>query len=75
MAAEKLFLTVDRESVDLSFCVLKVRLFSSDISLYSAGSVKIKKEHRAFDFNLGCSGFVYGLGIAKSLSAQKLQIE
>ena len=42
-------------------------LFSSDISLLDPDRLGLRTNIGAIDFNLGCSGYVYGLAIAKGL--------
>lgn len=69
-AAEKLFAnySIDRELID--FVVLCTQ--SPDYYLPTTACVLQRRLHLskhcgAFDFNLGCSGYVYGLSIAKGL--------
>ena len=78
LAAEKLFNAgVAREKIDfLLFCTQ-----SPDYPLPSTACILQKKlglanNCGALDFNLGCSGFVYGLGMAKGLieSGQAKQV-
>jgi 3-oxoacyl-[acyl-carrier-protein] synthase-3 len=69
-ACEKLFATEAIKKADVDFLVLCTQ--SPDYFLPATACVL---QHRlglsitcgAFDFNQGCSGFVYGLGIAKGL--------
>ncbi|MEI8287831.1 MAG: ketoacyl-ACP synthase III [Verrucomicrobiota bacterium] len=69
-AAEKLFTTtgVDRASVDALIVVTQ----TPDYLLPTTACVvqhalRLPNKLLAFDLNLGCSGFVYGLSVAKSL--------
>lgn len=69
-AAEKIFASgeVAREEIDgVLFCTQ-----SPDYALPTTACIlherlKLPKRTAAFDFNLGCSGFVYGLAIAASM--------
>lgn len=69
-AAEKIFESgrVSREEIDgVLFCTQ-----SPDYALPTTACIlherlKLPKRSAAFDFNLGCSGFVYGLAIAGSM--------
>lgn len=72
LAAEKLFgeHAIDREMVD--FVVLCTQ--SPDYLLPTSACVIQERLHLrrnigAFDYNLGCSGYIYGLAIAKGLIA------
>jgi len=69
-AAEKLFTAtgVDRASVDALIVVTQ----TPDYLLPTTAcvvqhSLRLTNKSLAFDLNLGCSGFVYGLSVAKSL--------
>lgn len=72
-AAEKLFedLAVNREEID-------VLVFVSQTPDYRMPATAVTLQHRlgldkktlAFDINLGCSGFVYGLSVVYSLMQQ-----
>ncbi len=69
-AAEKLFKSIDgvREQIDfLMLCSQSVdyKLPSSSCILQSR--LRLKTSCGAFDFNLGCSGYEYGLAVAKGL--------
>lgn len=72
LAAEKLFgeHAIDREMVD--FVVLCTQ--SPDYLLPTSACViqdrlHLRRNIGAFDYNLGCSGYIYGLAIAKGLIA------
>lgn len=71
-AAEKLFTehTVDRSTVDfLILCTQSPDYFLPTTACILQDRLGLPTSIGAFDFNLGCSGFVYGLGIAKGLIA------
>ena len=69
-AAEKLFQRhdVDRQSVDfLLFCTQTPDYPLPTTSCLIQDRLGLKRTCGAFDFNLGCSGYVYGLAIADGL--------
>jgi 3-oxoacyl-[acyl-carrier-protein] synthase-3 len=71
-AAEKLFSEHDIDKEDIDFLILCTQ--SPDYFLPTSACIiqeklGLKTSVGAFDINLGCSGFVYGLGIAKGLIA------
>ena len=69
-AAEKLFESdaVKREEIDfLLLCTQSPDYFLPTTSCVLQHRLGLPTTCGAFDFNLGCSGFVYGLGIAKGL--------
>jgi 3-oxoacyl-[acyl-carrier-protein] synthase-3 len=69
-AAEKLFLRspASREDIDfLLFCTQSPDYFLPTSACLMQDRLGIPRGAGAFDFNLGCSGFVYGLSIAKGL--------
>ena len=60
----------DIKKEEIDFVILCTQ--SADFTIPTTACIvqhelKLKKEVGAFDYNLGCSGFVYGLGIAKGL--------
>lgn len=71
-AAEQLFTEHDIERNDVDFILLCTQ--SPDYFLPSTACILqdklgLRQDIGAFDFNLGCSGFVYGLSVAKGLIA------
>lgn len=69
-AAEKLFVehNIDKDSIDfLLFCTQSPDYFLPTTACILQDRLGLKTSIGALDFNLGCSGFVYGLGLAKSL--------
>lgn len=71
-AAEQLFSEhqIDRSSIDfLLFCTQSPDYFLPTTACILQDRLGLSTGIGAFDFNLGCSGFVYGLGIAKGLVA------
>ena len=73
-AAEKLFddYKIDRSTIDfLILCTQSPDYFLPTTACILQDQLRLSKNIGAFDFNLGCSGFVYGLGIAKGLIASE----
>ena len=57
----------DREKIDfLIFCTQSPDYILPTSACILQNKLKLNKDVGAFDFNLGCSGYIYGLGIAKS---------
>lgn len=69
MASEKLFAQgVNREAIDfVLFCTQSPDYYLPTTSCIIQDKLGLPKECGAMDFNLGCSGYVYGLGLAKGL--------
>ena len=68
MAAEKILNNFDREKVDfLMLCTQSPDYFLPTGACILQERLKLRKNIGAFDYNLGCSGYVYGLALAKSL--------
>jgi 3-oxoacyl-[acyl-carrier-protein] synthase-3 len=68
LAAEKLFTKYDRNKVDfLLFCTQTPEYLLPTNACLIQDRLKLPTTCGALDFNLGCSGFVYGLGLAKAL--------
>lgn len=69
-AAEKLFKDegVDKESIDfILFCTQSPDYFLPTSACVIQDRLGIPTSAGALDFNLGCSGYVYGLSVAKGL--------
>ncbi|MBU1932052.1 ketoacyl-ACP synthase III [Patescibacteria group bacterium] len=69
-AAEKLFLNnnIDRNTIDaLIFCTQSPDSPLPTTACIIQDRLKLRTSIAAFDFNLGCSGYVYGLAIAKAM--------
>jgi 3-oxoacyl-[acyl-carrier-protein] synthase-3 len=67
-AAEKLFKTFDKDEIDfLLFCTQSPDYFLPTGACILQDKLGLRKNIGALDFNLGCSGFVYGLALAKGL--------
>ncbi len=72
-AAEKLFnenLAIVKESIDfVVFCTQSPDYLLPTSACLIQQRLGLRTDIGAFDFNLGCSGYVYGLSIAKGLIA------
>ncbi|TDG37709.1 ketoacyl-ACP synthase III [Pedobacter changchengzhani] len=71
-AAEKLFNEhqIDRKTIDfILFCTQSPDYFLPTTACILQNELKLNTSCGALDFNLGCSGFVYGLSLAKGLIA------
>lgn len=71
-AAESLFAEygIERESVDfVLLCTQSPDYFLPTTACIIQDRLRIPQSAGALDFNLGCSGFVYGLALAKGLIA------
>jgi len=69
-AANKLFLehNIDKSKIDfLLLCTQSPDYFLPTTSCIVQDKLQLSKNIGALDFNLGCSGYVYGLGLAKGL--------
>jgi 3-oxoacyl-[acyl-carrier-protein] synthase III len=69
-AAEKLFdrHNIDRSKIDyIIFCTQSPDYFLPTTACLVQDRLKIPKTSGAIDINQGCSGFIYGLGLAKAL--------
>ncbi len=69
-AAEKLFASgiCSREDIDfLLFCTQSPDYFLPTTACIMQDRLGLPKSCGALDFNLGCSGYIYGLGLAKGL--------
>lgn len=67
-ACEKLFQSVDRSIIDyVLLCTQSPDYFLPTSACILQDRLGLRTEVGALDFNLGCSGFVYGLSLAKGL--------
>ena len=67
-AAEKLFKNVSRESVDyLLFCTQSPDYYLPTTACILQDRLGLSKHSAALDYNHGCTGYIYGLGLAKGL--------
>ena len=69
-ASEKLLKKIDKNEIDLIlFCTQSPDYHLPTTACILQDRLGLRKDIGALDFNLGCSGFVYGLSIAKGLIA------
>lgn len=67
-STEKIFETYDKNKIDfILFCTQSPDYFLPTTACLLQDKLGLKKNIGALDFNLGCSGFVYGLALAKGL--------
>ena len=69
-AAVKMFTehSINKADIDfLLFCAQEFDHYTPTTACIIQDKLGLKNECGALDFNLGCSGFVYGLGVAKGL--------
>lgn len=67
-ACDKLFEKYSKEDVDyILYCTQSPEYFLPTTACILQDYLKLNKNTGALDFNLGCSGFVYGLSLAKGL--------
>jgi 3-oxoacyl-[acyl-carrier-protein] synthase-3 len=70
LACNKLFETQNKEEVDyILYCTQSPEYFLPTTACILQHKIGLKKNIGALDFNLGCSGFTYGVSIAKGLIA------
>jgi 3-oxoacyl-[acyl-carrier-protein] synthase-3 len=63
---------IDKSKIDyLLLCTQSPDYFLPTTACILQDMLKLKKNCGALDFNLGCSGYIYGLGLAKGLIASK----
>jgi 3-oxoacyl-[acyl-carrier-protein] synthase-3 len=68
LACEKLFQKVDREEIDyILYCTQSPEYFLPTTACILQNRLKLRNDIGALDFNLGCSGFVYGVSLVKGL--------
>ncbi len=69
-SSEKLFESYERDKVDfILFCTQSPDYFLPTTACLLQDRLGLRKNIGAMDFNLGCSGFVYGMAFAKGLIA------
>lgn len=69
-ACKKLFQNYDKDKIDfILFCTQSPDYFLPTTACILQDKLGLSKSVGALDFNLGCSGYVYGLTLAKGLIA------
>jgi len=72
-AAEKVLKNYDKDKINfLLFCTQSPEYYLPSGACILQDRLGLKTDIGAFDYNLGCSGFVYGLALAKSLINSKI---
>ncbi|NMH29505.1 3-oxoacyl-ACP synthase III family protein [Flavobacterium silvaticum] len=67
-ACEKLFARVERDSIDyVLYCTQSPEYILPTTACILQDKLGLRKNIGAFDFNLGCSGYTYGVSFAKGL--------
>ena len=67
-ACEKLFKKKDKNDIDyIIYCTQSPEYFLPTTACILQNHLGLKKNIGALDFNLGCSGYTYGLSLAKGL--------
>ncbi|HVD98341.1 MAG TPA: ketoacyl-ACP synthase III [Cytophagaceae bacterium] len=67
-ACEKLFLKHNKDQIDfVLFCTQSPDYFLPTTACILQNKLGLRRNIGALDFNLGCSGYVYGLALAKGL--------
>jgi len=74
-AAEKVLKNYNKDKIDfLLFCTQSPEYYLPSGACILQDRLGLNKNIGAFDYNLGCSGFVYGLAMAKSLIYSNIAI-
>lgn len=69
-ACEKLFDRVDKQKIDyVIYCTQSPEFYLPTTACILQDRLGLRTDIGAFDYNLGCSGFVYGISMAKALIA------
>jgi 3-oxoacyl-[acyl-carrier-protein] synthase-3 len=67
-ACEKIFQRFDKEQIDyVIYCTQSPEYFLPTTACILQHHLGLKRNIGAFDYNLGCSGYTYGLSLAKAL--------
>lgn len=71
-ACEKILRNEDKNSIDfILYCTQSPEYFLPTTACILQNKIGLKTSCGALDYNLGCSGYVYGLALAKSLLLSK----
>lgn len=72
-AAEKVLKNFNKDQIDfIILCTQSPDYFLPTGACILQDMLKLRKDIGAFDYNLGCSGYIYGLALAKSLINSQL---
>jgi 3-oxoacyl-[acyl-carrier-protein] synthase-3 len=73
IAGKKILENCDKDKIDfLLFCTQSPEYYLPSGACILQDKLGLNRNIGAFDYNLGCSGFVYGLALAKSLITSKI---
>jgi len=73
IAGKKILKNYDKDKIDfLLFCTQSPEYYLPSGACILQDRLGLNKNIGAFDYNLGCSGFIYGLALAKSLITSKI---
>lgn len=73
IAGKKILKNYDKNKIDfLLFCTQSPEYYLPSGACILQDRLRLKTDIGAFDYNLGCSGFIYGLALAKSLITSKV---
>ena len=73
IVGKKILESYDKDKIDfLLFCTQSPEYYLPSGACILQDKLGLNKNIGAFDYNLGCSGFVYGLALAKSLITSKI---
>ena len=73
IVGKKILENYDKDKIDfLLFCTQSPEYYLPSGACILQDRLGLNKNMGAFDYNLGCSGFVYGLALAKSLITSKI---
>ena len=73
IAGKKILENYDKDKLDfLLFCTQSPEYYLPSGACILQDKLGLREDIGAFDYNLGCSGFVYGLALAKSLIASRI---
>ena len=73
IAGNKIFKNYDKDKIDfLLFCTQSPEYYLPSGACILQDRLGLNKNIGAFDYNLGCSGFIYGIALAKSLIISKI---
>ena len=73
IAGKKILENYDKDKIDfLLFCTQSTEYYLPSGACILQDKLGLNINIGAFDYNLGCSGFVYGLALAKSLITSKI---
>lgn len=73
LVGEKILQSYDKDKIDfLFFCTQSPDYFLPTTACILQNKLQLRTNIGAFDFNLGCSGYIYGLALAKAFINAKL---